>query len=641
MPGEETETPAKPRKGVRAKVEVEGEVHNDVMDRIVNPKEKQNGGTLTNRIPFDRAIRMANVRCVAKRVAPATLDDGTPLSDDFEVDCYDEITEGDIKRAISESRGGNRWVARVVDENGRQIASKQFMVPGKPRLDPLFDQIEQGSGPPGGGRASSYFDPGEVPEEEKDPIEDDPQVIKAKVALKKAQLDAELEGVNAERLEAEARKVEAQRRIRGEDPDGKKPEPGSQADALAKAIELATAPLKQQLEDQKKTLDEAAKKEERKRDLEAIVGPLRQAQENQQKTLEGLLTKLNAPAPTPQGPSLNDVMARLDSLKTELKTDTTNQIANAITSLKTELNAQITVLGGKIDNRPATAGPDLANVAVSALRDIATKQPTGGAAQDPFSAMERGFNAMKTMMDLMGTNGTTTPKDLPTAVVETIDHAIPEIVGAIKEAGKKGEGITQETLKPILQDYGNKMYNALRSTIQEEVRAAYGQRQQGGQQATPAAPGAVAAPAPPQAPAGGGAVRIATPAAPTVPAPGQPVVVPPNMVQLPGNIAVKDPDLEKRERVNLVLGLVHRELAVGAREMKWPMAALEKLPRDVIEKIVPAETVEQIYEALKPWADSQLLDMVWGHLGESNPNHEWNRDAVINGINWLKQAATR
>jgi hypothetical protein len=96
---------------------------------------------------------------------------------------------------------------------------------------------------------------------------------------------------------------------------------------------------------------------------------------------------------------------------------------------------------------------------------------------------------------------------------------------------------------------------------------------------------------------------------------------------------------EYKKRVDWVLkGMIH-EAELGIMQMQWPEKAYGNLPKAIVDKLVEAETDAQVHEAVKDYADPELLKRMWTFLEDAHPQHEWYREWLATGINWIKRAS--
>lgn len=676
MPDPEKETEElgrSPRKGARAKIIVEGNVTDEAAEKAMRAAGGAEAATAVARRvqTFATVIRGLENRIVAQRIAPPTTLDGVPLGDSYEINPTDDLTERDVAREIQDARGGNKWNVRVFGPDGNVLASKTLNVPGPARPDPMADGFGNEQQP-----AGEEPPPEPTPEEQEAALaaqlEADPEVVEARKRERLDQLDvarmrreAEKEEYQARMDEAKAQRERTRRAMSGQPENGASGKGGDLDSTIQRAIEAATGPLKEQNATLQRQLEERSRREDQQRAMDAQTGPLKQMLEAQQRALDEITRKLNAPPAAPQGPSTQDILSKLDAVKAEIKLETDRQIAATLGSLSSKYDNQfqnILTQLGTLANRPQDGGT-LASTAVSALKDIAVAQRTGGAPSDPIETTSKVIGLVKNLGEMTGM-GSAIPRDFPTMVVERVTDLAPQVLDFIERqrAANKGADEIKADVQKMFKDYGLKMWQELDRTIKTEVRGALGQRRPAPAPALPAAapsaaqgpppPGVVAPPAGPvpgvspgvaTAPA---VVRFAVPQA----APG-PSPVPVAAQQQPGAAAPAPPpagapqfgrplDQEIRARVNWLLGILHKEIQLGVQRMTWPEKAYENLPKDIVDRIVTAATDRDLYEAVKPWADPNLLDAIWAQLADSHPNHDYNREWITAGINWIKDAAT-
>lgn len=86
------------------------------------------------------------------------------------------------------------------------------------------------------------------------------------------------------------------------------------------------------------------------------------------------------------------------------------------------------------------------------------------------------------------------------------------------------------------------------------------------------------------------------------------------------------------DRVNATLELLEKEMKVRPRKLEWPEFAWDNLPGQVLDQIVYANDEEDVYNAIKPFADAALADRIW-ELVRADAKC---KDFIVNGINMIK-----
>lgn len=645
------------KKGARASIQVsdielEGQKAADVLQAASGGggrRSRDADGNVEDRQAaqrFSKAVKDPINKIIAARSSPSAMPDGTALGDTLEIATHEGQSEEEIKRDIAEARGGKKWIVRVYNPEDRIIASKSVIVGGAPKLDPMLDIDLPQEEDPG-------MEQGQALTEEElleQTLARDPEIIKARKNLRLKQLKNEEEEEEAKAAELRARRVAAERAIKGETGEngnghgknGKHRDEDDDDDRLLKAIDAANAPLKEANAALQRRLEEAERKNaekesraERRQELEAMMGPLKTSQESQQRTLDQLMQKLNAP---PAGPTSNDLLARLDAIKAEIKSDTKEQI-NAITASLTEkiggVAATLNTFMSK-SNDPAT----------NALIALATKgNGSGGAAPDPFVGLERAMGVMVKMKTMTGMESQTTPPDFPSYLVEKMAEMTPEVLNFFKERGSLP---TKEEVNAQMKTAAMKMYENLDASMKQALDEGFKRLQASRGLAAPA-PGPAPAPMPmpevTQVPASHGAQpgvvsfpgtapAPAPSATPTPTATAQGPVTPAQLFQ-----ALNETDRkEYAKRVNWVLNGMLSEMKLGIREMHWPEKAHGNLPKPIVEQIVEASSDTDIYNIVKPYADPAVLSQIWAYLSPSNKQSDWYQDWLASGINWIKQA---
>ena len=649
----ETDPKTKPgkggRTGARARIEVEGDIDqtkvSDVLDAAGRGGRRSSAAAAGDpEAKFAKVIRNPRNKIIAARLQPQTMSDGTPLNDTLELPCHEGQSLEEIKRDIQEARGGRKWIIRVYDSNEEVVASRAEAIAGNPRMDPMLEGMDQVEEEPM--ETQTELTDAEVLERT---LAADPDVIKAQKKLRLKQIQAEEEEEDAKLEETRARRTLAQRAAKGESEtngngNGKHRHDDDEDEAqsnLMKAIEAANAPLKEanaalqrRLDDAEKRNSEKESKAEQQRMIEAQTGPLKEMLAAQKTSMDQMMAKLNAPAPT--GPTTDALMAKLDAMKAEIKSDAKDQISTITANLTEKINTVATTLNTFMakGNDPATA----------ALIALATGGKGGAASTDPFHGLERALTVLQNMRGLTEKEAAA-PPDFPSYLVEKMAETTPEVLNFFRE--QRGAVPTKEDIEKMMRDAAMKMYNGLNASMQKELQAAF-QRIQGGQpaalpaaqQTQPAAqpgPEVVVAPAaqgatPTPVAFPGSATPAASPAAPAAPTAG---VLTPQQLWDSLNQADR---AEYSKRVNYVLGGLGREMEIGANEMAWPQHAIDKLPRRMIEQFVEASTDTEVYEIIRRYADSKLLDRIWSFLSASHPKHEWYQGWLATGINWIKEA---
>jgi len=653
------EAPAKGKgRATRARVTLEGDVPTSTLQRVIpGDSSFPDVPTKAGKMSFSKAIRNTEWRIFAERLSPRQMPDGTPLEDVLEVPSYDSITENDVKKEIQQARGGTRWIARVIDveDNNRVIATKLYVIGGDPIQEPSSVKNDQSGGFQNrGGNGFPEDDGSESPEEAEarvaSEIEADPQGREKKKQARIKELEIEAMRQDVERMKAEAE----MRRIREEN----KPPDAKGDDSMRRAIDEATRPLRESNEQLRKELDAKRAADESERHLNSQLAPMKTA-------IDALIQKSNVPPQ--QGPSITELMGKLDTMKAEIKNDTTSQIAQALNNLSTKFEAQISNINTQLTafmSRPQDGGA-LATAAVGALTQIAIKKDDGGGSRhsDPIETTRNVLGLVKDVQEVTGggTKGEASmPPDFPSFLVDRVTNLAPQVIEYLER--KQGGPVSREELTAMFKDYGIKMYQELDGTIKREMRA--GLQKVSGQPrpalqpvpalsaprpfnpAPPGAPGAKMQPGIPQA-----ISPNAPPPSPEFPPPpsvptvqfggGQPA---PQPVAAPAPVApmTADASIEKEtgDRVNWVLGLLVREMKMGVQEMQWPDKAYGNLPKDIIDRIVTASTDKDIYDAISPYADPAIMETIFGYVSESNPQHDFYREWLIAGVKWIKEEAT-
>lgn len=484
----------------------------------------------------------------------------------------------------------------------------------------------------------------------------DPEVMKAQKRLRLKKIEAESEEEEARLAEVRTRRTMAERALKADGENGNGNGNGhkekSEDDRLLKAIDAANAPLKEANAALQKRLDESDRrsseresKDERRRELEAVTKPLQDAQAATQKMLETFMSKMGAP---PSGPTPTEIMAKLDAMKAEIKSDTKDQITAAINQVSTAFTSKVDNLQTLMQSLKGKEG----DPATLALISLATGGKGGSAEKDPFSQVDKLLTVLAKLKETSGA-GEGGPPDFPSYLVEKMAETTPEVLNFFRE--QRGAIPSKEDIEKMMRGAAMKMYDGLNSSMKKELQDSFerlrgGQAPQIQQQPTPAAAPAASAPpaaagpvasagnpAPAPAPSitnfpGGGAPAPA--AAPAAPAGPTGTMTPEALYKTLDEAGKK----EYVKRVNWVLGGLLNEMKLGVREMQWPTKAHGNLPKPMIEQFVEAASNDDIYNIVKPYADVTVLEAIWKYVGPSNPQHEWYQEWLADGINWIKQA---
>lgn len=597
---------------------------------------------------FAKAIRDPNNKIIATRQQPPTLGDGTALGDTYEIPTHEALSESEIKKDISEARGGRKWIIRVYNEDDKILASKSMDVPGAPRLDPMM--MDMGGGteedPGMGGEQETLTEEEQVERE----IAMDPQIIKAQKNLRLKQIQADEEEQDAKLAEIRARRAETERAMKGDahtNGNGHK----TDDDKLMKAIEASTAPLKaanermeRELAEEKRRNAEKDAKADRRAELEAIAAPLKAAQESTQKMLEQFMTKMGQP---PAGPTTVELLAKLDAMKAEIKSDTKDQITAAINSVSAAFNSKVDNLQTLLTTMKKGDDP-----AVTALISLATGGKGGSAEKDPFSSVEKLLTVLSKLQEVKGASETQ-PPDFPSYLVEKVAETTPEVLNFFKE--QRGAIPSKEEIEKMMRGAAMKMYEGLDASMKKELAAirlnpnaapapqaapAQQQAQQtpapaaAAPQASAGAPSAAPAPTIADFPAGGKPAASGGAPAAGAPASTGGVLTPDALFK---SLSEQDRKVYSK-RVNWVLDGLLEEMKLGIRDMQWPAKAHGNLPKPIIDQFVEATTQEAIYDIIKPYAEPAKLDAIWSYVGPTHKQSEWYQEWLAEGINWIKQA---
>jgi hypothetical protein len=659
MADTETPTETKPgggKKGARATINVSDIPlgHEQAVDVLGAASGHRRGGRDAGEErgiaqKFARAIRDPNNKIIATRQQPPTLEDGTALGDTYEIPTHEALSEQEIKRDISEARGGRKWIIRVYDEDDKILASKSMDVPGAARLDPMMAGMGEL------GQENQDMEPqAELTEEEllEQTLARDPEIIKAQKKLRLKQIQNEEEEEEAKSSELRARRIAAERAIKGEGENGngnghKKHD--DDKSELMKAIELSNAPLKEanaalqkRLDDSERRSSERESKEERRRELESMTKPLADAQAATQKMLEQFMTKMGAP---PSGPTPSEILTKLEAMEARIKSDTKDQILVAINGVNTTFTAKVDGLQTLLTSMKGQKD----DPAVTALISLATGGKGGAADKDAFSQVEKLLTVLAKVQDLKGA-GEAQPPDFPSYLVEKVAETTPEVLNFFKE--QRGAIPTKEEIEKMMRTAAMKMYEGLDASMKKElaqIRVNPNAPVQNIQQQPTPAPTSGPAPAPASVgPTSGPAPTPGVADFPGGPAAAAPTATPATAASTPPAGLITPDKLyaslgaadraEYKKRIDWVLNGLLAEMRMGVREMKWPEKAHGNLPKSIIDQLVESQKDTDIYDIVKHYADQKIMDAIWEYLKPSHPQHEWYQGWLADGVNWIKQA---
>ena len=90
---------------------------------------------------------------------------------------------------------------------------------------------------------------------------------------------------------------------------------------------------------------------------------------------------------------------------------------------------------------------------------------------------------------------------------------------------------------------------------------------------------------------------------------------------------------ERRQRVNLLLDYIARDMEILPGTPQWPYAAWQVLPGDIRMAIIRAANDEDVYNAIKDEGDLVKLEHVWSFIKDEGEH----RSFLIKGINQIKR----
>lgn len=611
---------------------------------------------------FNDLLKNPTNKITASRIFPRTLrgPEGKSYDCSEVVDLPPPLTLEEIIQHLHDEYGGKKWNVTVLDEDGEVIDRRNVDVPGEPKYHrkPEDDfQIPDLSDVMGEGDK-------DVPVE--DPM--DREIVQAE---KQSRL------LMVERQNAQLRAQLAEAKGEGHKKNGEVP--------VAEQIKAALA------EQEARHRAEIAERE-KKTEMVELERRVTSDADRRFNELKALIESVKAGNPA-QGTALSDLGHKLEMLQTSIDTkikdalssyrDLTNtQIAALEKSTDSKLNSIITSINN-LQNRPHEENPMKAMIPLitsSIERSTSGYKEMMGPLIQHMTAKQQmeaepAANPLEETLETLGKFnllGDRKSGDFGARVVDFAEKMGPEIMAFIREEKRAGREVTEGAIKNHLKLQAEKISREVSAAAAQEIRKIK-QEQLGHQQQRPGLP-APAAPAQQQAPAGPSMVGRMSPeeiaarqkpnaTAPVAPAPAPaaaPVVstpapaAPPRPAQAqvqPPPAPAPEPEEEPEEeeededegpeltveeemsaRVNSTLSILEREMKIRPRQVTWPNAAWDDLPGPVLDQIIFSNDEEDVYNAIKPYADPELSDRVWA-LIRSNPQA---KEFIVAGINLIK-----
>jgi hypothetical protein len=590
---------------------------------------------------FQELLRNPRNKIAAKRIAPKTWSQG-----EKKYDCEDVVelpppmTLDEVAQHLKENYGGKKWNVRVFDEDGEVLDAKNIDVPGNPIIN--ADAMEQFNVP---SVEDLSFDEDEGREDMRSPID---REIESKQKEGKA---LELEEMNA-RLRARIAQLEGKG-------NGQHKEPSEET--TKKSIEAALA-------SQQAKHDTEMKEFRAAQDKESMERRMTDGFNRQMSDLRELITK----KPDDAGGAIRDVLSRIDTLKLEFSgqlKDTLNSYKDStsqqINSLEKHFTSQVAALQQAVtaqaNHRPENPIRDVIPLLTSSIekstkgyQDIMAPLMTAILTKSEVEAAPS--NPVKDTIELLQLTGAipgpnSQPKDFGNRVVDFAEKMAPDVLNFIEKERTRGAELTKEAVQNQLKLIAQKISNDVSQHASQTIRQIAAQR---------GLPAPQPQPQPQPQPAQVQQVQQVQPVQQVQqPAPVQQVAASPVGQVTPEEQAryaqrhiserheeaeeesegeeELSPEEEMAARVNDTLAVLDREMVVRPKKITWTRFAWDNLPGDVLDKVVFANDDMDVYEAVKPYADEELTNRVWGRI-KAKPDA---KEFIVAGINQIKAWAVQ
>jgi len=258
--------------------------------------------------------------------------------------------------------------------------------------------------------------------------------------------------------------------------------------------------------------------------------------------------------------------------------------------------------------------------------------------KNPTNNLRETVGLIRDMSDITGLGGNGEPKGLGDRLLDMVEKVVPEVLDFMQKRQDAGLETTRTELRAASRVLADKL-----SKDVTDVVARGGNRGAGPRPTQP--PQQAPVEVQPQIVSQHVTVVDNTkPAADYVGSPaavGQEmqggIITPPVMSDAPQSPTppanfVIDVNAETKRRTDHVLTILVSEIQIRPGHQQWVEAAIMYLPEDLMEKIVVAETDEELHEAIKPWGSPAMLDSIWNVVNGNEKARGW----LVDGLNALK-----
>jgi hypothetical protein len=487
----------------------------------------------------------------------------------------------EIESDLEQTYGGGSYKLTLKDDDYKFRGRRQITIHADPKIPEGNDEDSDDDTLSLLGRRGLRFGPGI--DEEDDPLDEE---AKLKKEIRVAQLQKQLQ------------------RIAGEE------------DPKESVQELIQNALSEQREMYEKKFEELHRRQE----LQDLVGPLREE-----------IIRLKEDRNRPSGDS-DELKLLREQMAADREKHKEEMSRIREERLRSESQAQMELLRAQFEEvkngKGNAADPTMAlmmkaldnmgsksDAQISMISGGMTEMMKGQVAQwqsmvnkmmeqkDPGSKTSELRELAETMMAINGVFGGNgeEPKDLPTALLSAVEKIVPQVLGEMKEGRQMMAGATEENMM--------KLAARMTEEIKGEVRA-----QLSGSNGSPGGGPAPVAPPSHSEPVGSNTPQRPSSSSPT----------PPGVPSVPE---------ERRQRVNLVLDYILRDMEILPGTPQWPYAAWQVFPGDIRMAIVRAQSDEDVYNSIKGEGDIAKLEKLWSYIKEKGEH----RSFLIKGINQIKK----
>lgn len=508
----------------------------------------------------------------------------------------------EIEAELEQSHGGGSYKLTLKDDDYRFRGRRQITITGEPKMPEGYDEDESESLILG--RRGMRFGPDM--EDEDDPLDEE---AKLKKEIRVAGLQKQLTRISGDEESKESMQETLQSALAEQREVYER-----KLDAITRKQELQelVAPLMQEISSLKNEPNRNGESDELKMLKEQMANDrethkeqmaqmreerLREESKAQMELLRSQLEEVKKGSNNGADPTMSLMMKALDNMGSKSDAQI-NMISGGMTEM---MKGQVSQWQSMVNKMMEQKDP---GSKTSELRDLA--------------------ETMMAINGVMGGGGGEEPKDLPTALLSAVEKIVPQVLNEMKEGREMMAGGQGDMLKLAAR---------MTEEIKSEVRAQY--RAGGGAPTGPPPPVAVAPPS--------NSVPIGSP---TPPPTGRPQSVPDSMSPVAGDppaMEAKSPTPnppgvpsvpeERRQRVNLVLDYIARDMEILPGTPQWPYAAWQVLPGDIRMAIVKAGSDEDVYHAIKDEGDLAKLEDIWKFIKEEGEH----RSFFIKGINQIKK----